>query len=168
MPGKAIVAATEEMLMIEPPFPAAPPGRIARSPCLRPRIVPSTLTSSIRRISSGSVSTSRCVTSMPALFTRMSSPPSSAIVCVIAVSQSASFGHVERDEPAGRPSARDGGGGLLADVLEHVADHHGRARLGQRLGYARPEAAGTPGDQRSPSGQVVRTHPIASVVDAAR
>ena len=36
MPGKAIVAATEEMFTIAPPLPAVPSGRIARRPCLMP------------------------------------------------------------------------------------------------------------------------------------
>ena len=36
MPGKAMVAATLAMLTIEPPLPAAPPGRMARRPCFMP------------------------------------------------------------------------------------------------------------------------------------
>ena len=36
MPGNAMVAATEAMLTIEPPLPAAPPGRIARKRVLEP------------------------------------------------------------------------------------------------------------------------------------
>src|SRR3954447_5062410 len=81
MPGKAIVAATEEMLMM------APPGCIARSPCLSPSAVPRTLTSSIRLRSSGSTLTIRPEISIPALLTRMSNPPSCSTVAPIAASQ---------------------------------------------------------------------------------
>src|SRR5580658_1911138 len=91
MPGKAMVAATEEMLTTAPPRPAGPPGRMARKACLMPRAVPSTLTSSIRRMSSGSRSTTRVVISSPALLTRMSRPPSSRIVSEMASSQLASL-----------------------------------------------------------------------------
>ena len=69
MPGKAMVAATEEMLMMLPPLPAAPPGRIARSACLMPSAVPRTLTSSIVRMSFGSTSAIRLLISTPALLT---------------------------------------------------------------------------------------------------
>src|SRR4051812_24173091 len=91
MPGKAIVAATEETLTIAPPLPAAPSGRIARRPCLMPSAVPSTLTSSMRRRSSACASTSSPEISMPALLTRMSKPPSRSIVVATAASQSASL-----------------------------------------------------------------------------
>src|SRR5437764_1442902 len=80
MPGNAIVAATDAMLTTAPPRPAGPPGRMARKACLRPSAVPRTLTSSILRISSGSRSTTSWVISTPALLTRMSRPPSSAMV----------------------------------------------------------------------------------------
>ena len=73
-----------------PPLPAAPPGRIARSPCLIPSAVPSTLTSSIRRMSAASASTIRPEISMPALLTRMSSPPSCSTVAATAASHDAS------------------------------------------------------------------------------
>ena len=80
MPGNAIVAATDAMLTTAPPRPAGPPGRMARKACLMPSAVPRTLTSSILRISSGSRSTTSWVISTPALLTRMSRPPSSAMV----------------------------------------------------------------------------------------
>ncbi len=90
MPGKAIVAATEAMLMIAPPWPAAPPGRMVRKACLMPSEVPSRFTSSWRRTASASRSTKRLVISMPALLTRMSRPPSWAVASAIADSQLAS------------------------------------------------------------------------------
>ena len=65
MPGNAMVAATEATLMIAPPLPAAPSGRIARRPCLMPSAVPRMLTSSILRMSSASTSVIRLVISMP-------------------------------------------------------------------------------------------------------
>ena len=80
MPGKAIVAATDAMLITAPPRPAGPPGRMARKACLMPSEVPRMLTSSILRMSSGSRSMIRLEISTPALLTTMSRPPSSAIV----------------------------------------------------------------------------------------
>ena len=87
MPGKAIVAATDATLTIAPPWPAGPPGRMARKPCLMPSDVPSTFTSSIRRTSSASRSTSRLVISTPALLTTMSRPPRQPMTSGMARSQ---------------------------------------------------------------------------------
>src|SRR5947208_2653339 len=80
MPGKAMVAATEEMLTTAPPRPAGPPGRMARKACLMPSAVPTMLTSSILRMSSGSRSTISWVISTPALLTTLSRRPRSAFV----------------------------------------------------------------------------------------
>ena len=85
-----MVAATLAMLTIAPPLPAAPPGRMARNPCLMPSVVPTTLTSYMRRRSAGSTSTISEEISMPALLTRTSKPPSSATVAATACSQLAS------------------------------------------------------------------------------
>ena len=90
MPGKAIVAATDEMLMMLPPLPATPSGRIARRPHLRPSAVPRMLTSSIVRMSFGSTSTIRLLISIPALLTSTSRPPKSEAAAVTAFSQLAS------------------------------------------------------------------------------
>ena len=90
MPGKGIVAATDETLTIAPPTPAEPPGRMARKACLRPRPTPTTLTSSMRRRSAGSRSITSADISMPALLTRMSKPARSATVLETAASQLAS------------------------------------------------------------------------------
>src|ERR1700761_4825434 len=87
MPGKAMVAATEATLTIAPPWPAGPPARMARKPCLMPSDVPSTFTSSIRRASSAFRSASRLVISTPALLTTMSRPPRQLKISGIARSQ---------------------------------------------------------------------------------
>ena len=90
MAGNGIVAATDATLTIAPPVPADPPGRIARKACFMPRLTPTTLTSSILRRSSASASITSAEISMPALFTRMSKPPSTSTVLLTADSQSAS------------------------------------------------------------------------------
>src|SRR6201996_8697342 len=87
MPGKAMVAATDETLTIAPPWPAGPPGRMARNACLTPSAVPRMFVSSILRASSASRSTSRLVISTPALLTRMSRPPRWPMASGIARSQ---------------------------------------------------------------------------------
>ena len=107
MPGKAMVAATDATLMIAPPLPAAPPGRMARRPCFMPRAVPSTLTSSILRTSAGSSSVIRLVISMPALFTRMSRPPMTSTVVLTAAAQLSSSVTSNGTNSAVAPASRN-------------------------------------------------------------
>ena len=116
--------------------------------------MPRTLTSSIVRIWSGSVSTSSWVTSIPALLTRTSSPPSSATVCAIAASHAAS----PVTSSSTKPPPGQLGRGLLADVLEHVGDHHPRPGLGQRSRHSGTEATGTARDEGTPARQVELAH----------
>jgi hypothetical protein len=105
MAGKAMVAATDEMFTTAPPPPALPPGRIARNACFMPSSVPATFTSSMRRRSSPSTSITSEVISMPALFTRMSKPPSSFTVVSVAEAQSASFVTSSGTKPTLAPEA---------------------------------------------------------------
>ena len=91
---------------------------------------------------------------MPALFTTMSSPPSSDTVCATADSHCASS--VTSSSTNAAPSMP--GGGLLADVLRDVGDHHPRPRRGERLRHPGAQAACGPGDQRHPSGQIQPGH----------
>jgi hypothetical protein len=76
MPGKVIVAATDDTFTTAPPCPAGPSGRIARNACLSPRLVPRILTSSISRTSFGSRSTISEEISAPALLISRSNPSS--------------------------------------------------------------------------------------------
>ena len=64
---------------------------------------------------------------MPALLTRMSSPPSSLDGGRDGALPVAVVGDVEGDEPGRRAGLRDGVGGRAPCVLEDVADHHRRA-----------------------------------------
>ena len=106
MPGKAMVAATEDTFTTAPPFPAGPPGRMARKACLMPSAVPTTLTSSIRRRSAGSRSAMSPEISTPALLTTMSRPPSSPITTGMACSQLASSVTSSGTNPAVAPERR--------------------------------------------------------------
>src|SRR5918995_1493115 len=102
MPGKAMVAATEAMLMMLPPLPAGPPGRMDRRPCLMPSAVPRKLTSSILRTWWAWISVNRLVISMPALLTRMSRPPRCSTASPIACSQPHARRQLRRaPDPAG-------------------------------------------------------------------
>src|SRR6478752_6458986 len=103
MPGKAMVAATEAMLMMLPPLPADPPGRMARRPCWMPSAVPRKLTSSILRTWSAWISVNRLVISMPALLTRMSRPPRCSTASPTAFSQPSSLVTSRATKPCSSP-----------------------------------------------------------------
>ena len=85
-----MVAATEATLTTAPPLPAGPSGFMARNACFMPSAAPTTLTSHMRRRSCASTLMTSDVISTPALFTRMSKPPNSAIVAETAACQLAS------------------------------------------------------------------------------
>ena len=158
MPGKAIVAATEETLTIAPPLPAGPSGRIARRPCLMPSAVPSTLTSSIFLRSSASMSTISPEISIPALLTRMSSPPSCSIVAATAASQLASSVTSRRRRERADRLRR-----LPGEIVLHVADHHLRAGRGERLRHPRAEPLRAAGHERLAALEHAFSHLVSSL-----
>ena len=124
------------------------PGRIARNACFMPSAVPTMLTSHIRRTSSALMSMTSEVISMPALLIRMSKPPSVAIGGRDgAVSHCASSVTSSWTKPAVAPSLAIAAGGVLAEVVQDVADHHRGAGLRQRLRDRRADAARAAGDQ---------------------
>src|ERR1700754_4526508 len=155
MPGNAIVGATEEMLMMLPPRPASPSGRIVRSPHFRPSAVPRTLTSSIVRMSFGSTSVIRLLISTPALLTSTSSPPKSEAAAVVAFSQLASFvtsrwtkawpSPLRQAGADAGPIAFERVGDLLPRLVLPVADDDSGAVGGERAGHALTEPLHTPG-----------------------
>ena len=100
-----MVAATEEMLTMLPPLPAAPPGRMARNACFMPSAVPTTFTSSMRRRSAASMSTTSAVISTPALLTSRSKPPRDFTVASTAATQLASSVTSSRTKSAFAPVA---------------------------------------------------------------
>ena len=84
---------------------------------------------------------------MPALLTRMSSPPSSLDGRRDRALPAGLVGDVEVHE-AGRAPVLPIASRSRGPVLWQVADHHRRAGRGQRLRHALPQAAGAAGDQR--------------------
>ena len=139
MPGKAIVAATEAMLTIEPPLPAAPSGRIARNACLMPRAVPSTLTSSI-------------VDTAGLEIDQEGGDLDAGVVDQDVEAAELVDGRGDRGlprrlvgdvEPGGSglaPALGDRGGRRGAELLLQVADHHRGTRCRQGPGHALAEA----------------------------
>ena len=89
---------------------------------------------------------------MPALLTRMSSPPRRSTVARDRGLPGRLVGDVEVRRLAADPLS--GLGGVL-----QVADHHLRAGLGKRLGHPGTEPLGTTGDQRIPACEHVLSHP---------
>src|ERR1039457_4380114 len=152
MPGNAIVAATEEMLTTAPPWPAGPPGRMARKACLMPSEVPRMLTSSILRTSSGSRSMTRLEISTPALLTTMSKAAELGDRAGDGPFPARVVGHVQRKERRLGAGLLDRVRGRLAEFFPDVADDDGGSGPGQRLGHARAQPARPARDQRLAAG----------------
>ena len=155
MPGKAMVAATEAMLMMLPPLPAAPAGPHGAQAVLDAErraeevdvehladLVGLDLGEQAGDLDAGVVDQD---VEAAEVLDRLADGLLPAVVA----------GHVEGDEavlltqPLGdRPT------GLLLEV----GDHHGGAGVGQRAGHPLPEPLGPSGDQGLAAGQFEHAH----------
>ena len=74
-------------------------------------------------------------------------------------------GHVQRDEARLPAHGGDAIGGLAAEVVEDVTDHHRGPGGGECLGDAGPDAASTSGHERVPASQIEVAHQHPRVSD---
>src|SRR5487761_370708 len=132
MPGKWMIAATEEMLTTAPPCPAAQLGGI--------------------EVDHQRGDLDAGVVDQDVEAAQLADRPGDGALPAGVV------GHVELDEARGRAGLAQARDGLLAVTLENVADHHRGTGPGERLGHARSQPARSAGYQCLASSQVVHAH----------